>query len=1076
MSMHPVRTALAVLLGASLAAPTAGAAPASVTADLSAQTGHHTGKASLDAAVVVRRGSFLRAGIAFDAAGTCANPGMMLTDVATGAMLRMPFVDRDEGAALTRLNSDALAMRAQRRCIGGALASCGFNQDKDGGTVFGATLNGHTFGTSVAINEDGQTLVVGAYDGGFKKQQPGDAELNSALAAAQYAELVSASGTPFYTVVVERAYDAAANEVRAALAVWLPEDMPIGAYTLSLACGQEVVGDGLPLVVLFNPFDVSTDEVAAAEIAKTVQAGRADVIQTPGLSTGFALSPPDQAAIDTLLEMIAAFPLAARRHPALVAQIAAKGRGPIQLTGRANYRGLRDGYPDSGSVDSSAKTGYDDGFIGGETNADVAIWKSAQAWNDATGHFDLWGGQLGKVGDGTWPYEGAARISVRGRVLSCSYGTGGGCLTGAKVKNPGSQFLSFQVAGKAAGNGHTLHGVQDSFASGHTLRFRTPGAVSPADAVYSIAADLVGEIGDDVEVTGLSANNGGLLTQIKLQGEIKKGADLKLDVYEVQGEYADFFDLLSKPGKGNKLAGKPSKYGQCWVFSGTLSSAAKADGGGVKYGQCWVFASAFSSLAAGGPKSKFAWVWNEGISSASGDFKAAFGDGSSPYTSVPFEGVVRSENGVVPSNGVWTWTGGTWSGTGSSNVNGGWKKGGGKGGTWTGTSAIEGKADGTFGVIGSWTFDDSAGQDSSKTIPVHTPIALTSAGHFIDDWQGETAYLKFDVGSSGTRVSATSSSGKTPDPLEGIVLHKAGTGASYGVDDVQITVLSESNPDKPITVTGTVLDTGSAFRAYRNGGRGVCHYGKCFCHAGYSEGLLRAAGIPTRSATNFDSAHESKGFQIPAGVGPSNAFVVRSTAKTEPGQPWFDFAPYASYIVQNGGNKDSIWNFHVWNEAAYKTAGESVWNFHVWTEAWLSASKGKAPDWNAYDATAQEESDGKVQAPGIGWGLDCSQGNCAKDPVVQLAAKLNGLPVDVLVDLLSKPRNAPSELLHGRWDGNYGDGKEPGTWDGAAKPTPKPGSGSATPADPKQPAEPAAPAAAAPAAKPAPAVPAADVQ
>lgn len=1062
MSMHPVRTALAVLLGASLAAPTAGAAPASVTADLAAQTGHHTGKASLDAAVVVRRGSFLRAGIAFDAAGTCANPGMMLTDVATGAMLRMPFVDRDEGAALTRLNSDALAMRAQRRCIGGALASCGFTQDKDGGTVFGATLNGHTFGTSVAINEDGQTLVVGAYGDGFKKQQPGDAELNSALAAAQYAELVSASGTPFYTVVVERTYDASANEVRAALAVWLPEDMPIGAYTLSLACGQEVVGDGLPLVVLFNPFDVSTDEVAAAEIAKTVQAGRADVIQTPGLSTGFALSPPDQAAIDTLLEMIAAFPLAARQHPALVAQIAAKGRGPIQLTGRANYRGLRDGYPGSGSVDSSAKTGYDDGFIGGETNADVAIWKSAQAWNDATGHFDLWGGQLGKVGDGTWPYAGAARLRVRRGEDDFAKGDFN---VSYKVKNPGSQFLSFQVAGKAAGNGHILHGVQDSFAGGHTLRMLAPGAVSPADAVHSIAADLVGEIGDDVEVTGLSANNGGLLTQIKLQGEIKKGANLKLDVYEVQGDIADFFDLLSKPGMGKKLgafakgvaqvglmtAGKPSKYGQCWVFSGTLSSAAKADGGGVKYGQCWVYASAFSSLTAGGPKSKFAWVWHEGISSASGDFKAAFGDGSSPYTSVPFEGVVRSENGVVPSNGVWTW-------------NGGGKKGGGKGGSWTGTSAIEGKADGTFGVIGGWTFDDSAGQDSSKTIPVHTPIALTSAGHFIDDWQGETAYLTFDVGSGGTRVSATSSSGKTPDPLEGIVLHKAGTGASYGVDDVQITVLSESNPDKPITVTGTVLDTGSAFRAYRNGGRGVCHYGKCFCHAGYSEGLLRAAGIPTRSVTNFDIAHDSPVFESAPGA-PNNAFLLRSTPKAQPGQPWFDFAPYASYFVANGGNKESIWNFHVWNEAAYKSAGESQWNFHVWTEAWVSASKGKAPDWNAYDATAQEESDGKVQAPGIGWGLDCSQGNCAKDPAVQLAAKVNGLAVEVLVDLLSKPRNTPSELLHGRWDGNYSDGAAPGTWSGSAKP-----------ADSSAPATPATPDASAPAAKPAPAAPAAEAQ
>lgn len=163
-SHRPVRTALAVLLGASLAAPTAGAAPASISADLAAQSGHHTGKASLDGAVVVRRGSFLRAGIAFGANGTCENPGMMLTDVATGATVRMPFVDRDAGAALARLTSDGLEMRARDLCLNDALAHCGFTRDESnpGDTMFRVTLNADTFGTSVAMCEDGKYAVISA--------------------------------------------------------------------------------------------------------------------------------------------------------------------------------------------------------------------------------------------------------------------------------------------------------------------------------------------------------------------------------------------------------------------------------------------------------------------------------------------------------------------------------------------------------------------------------------------------------------------------------------------------------------------------------------------------------------------------------------------------------------------------------------------------------------------------------------------------------------------------------------------------------------------------------------------------
>ena len=583
-------------------------------------------------------------------------------------------------------------------------------------------------------------------------------------------------------------------------------------------------------------------------------------------------------------------------------------------------------------------------------------------------------------------------------------------------------------------------------------------------------------------MTGLQANNGGLMTQVKLMGEIKKGVDLRLEVVEVDGDIADFFDLLAKSGFGPKLgvpvkgvaqvglgvAGKASgggaKYGQCWVFSGTLSSAAKTDGGGVKYGQCWVFGSVLTSNKAGGDSVQQAfdafmkssakggptyhgWKWNDGVSSASGNLEPVpMGDGAAAYETVEFTGVQRSENGVIPSSaGLWTWNGGTWSGTSSTTIDGGL----------------------AFNIVGGWSFDDSAAQDSSK-VAMTSGFAISATGHFVDDWQGETAYLGFDVGSSGTRVSASSSSGKTPDVFAGITFVQPSTGAS-NVDGVTVCAAAEKEGGEPKCKTGSVADTGSVFRAYRGGGRGVCQMGKCFCLAGTSEGLLRAAGIPTRSLTNFDSAHEKQPFEIPAGVGPSNAFLLRVGSKDKKsGLVWWDIPTYVEAQLKKGANKLVLSHVGTWNEDALKRNGESIWNFHVWNEAWVQAAKGTPTGWNAYDATAQEESDGKVLA-NIDYVMAGSGGGGEEYVALKEASAATGIPVDVLVEVLKTSATTPNELLHGRWDGNDDDGKQPGTWDGAAKPTPKPGSGSATPADPKDPAEPAAPDAAAPAPKPAPA-------
>jgi transglutaminase-like putative cysteine protease len=181
-------------------------------------------------------------------------------------------------------------------------------------------------------------------------------------------------------------------------------------------------------------------------------------------------------------------------------------------------------------------------------------------------------------------------------------------------------------------------------------------------------------------------------------------------------------------------------------------------------------------------------------------------------------------------------------------------------------------------------------------------------------------------------VTAHSTSGETADPLAGIVFHKAST-AGAGVDGVTLEVASKDNPDKTVTVGGILLDTGSVFRAYRNGGGpGVCHYGKCFCLSVVGEGLLRAAGIPTRSVTNFRIAVDNPTFDSPIGVS-DNAILLRVGGKDGgAGLTWWNFAPYASMAVGKGEIEKRVSTFQSWNETAIKRHGESVWNFHVWNE------------------------------------------------------------------------------------------------------------------------------------------------
>uniref|UniRef100_A0A6B2KZB6 Transglutaminase-like domain-containing protein n=1 Tax=Arcella intermedia TaxID=1963864 RepID=A0A6B2KZB6_9EUKA len=101
-------------------------------------------------------------------------------------------------------------------------------------------------------------------------------------------------------------------------------------------------------------------------------------------------------------------------------------------------------------------------------------------------------------------------------------------------------------------------------------------------------------------------------------------------------------------------------------------------------------------------------------------------------------------------------------------------------------------------------------------------------------------------------------------------------------------------------------------------------FGQCWVFSGVLTTLCRSIGIPCRSVTNFESAHDTN----------FNRVVDK-------------------YYVPDGTLDKEKTN-------------DSVWNFHVWNDAWFSRpdipdKRFSGPGWQAIDATPQEKSDGEYQ-------------------------------------------------------------------------------------------------------------------
>ena len=127
---------------------------------------------------------------------------------------------------------------------------------------------------------------------------------------------------------------------------------------------------------------------------------------------------------------------------------------------------------------------------------------------------------------------------------------------------------------------------------------------------------------------------------------------------------------------------------------------------------------------------------------------------------------------------------------------------------------------------------------------------------------------------------------------------------------------------KPTTWNGSV----KILKQWASTGKKPVKFGQCWVFSGVLTTVLRCLGIGSRSVTNFASAHDTE-----SSITVDNFF-------DEEGES-----------IDIDGSSDSVWNFHVWNEAWMKRAD-------------LPNSVNVNNDgWQACDATPQEESMGLMQ-------------------------------------------------------------------------------------------------------------------
>ncbi|NWI71096.1 TGM3 glutamyltransferase, partial [Todus mexicanus] len=114
--------------------------------------------------------------------------------------------------------------------------------------------------------------------------------------------------------------------------------------------------------------------------------------------------------------------------------------------------------------------------------------------------------------------------------------------------------------------------------------------------------------------------------------------------------------------------------------------------------------------------------------------------------------------------------------------------------------------------------------------------------------------------------------------------------------------------------------SGEILQNWKKSGFRPVRYGQCWVFAAVLTTVLRCLGIPTRTITNFSSAHDADG----------NLRVDE-------------------FYDASGNHLD-------------RTA-DSIWNFHVWNESWFSRSDlgPSYSGWQVLDATPQEESGGIYQ-------------------------------------------------------------------------------------------------------------------